>query len=168
MDNIGPFPDDNRMESKLKSIFLFNAVNDVVKSMAATSMNEVKIMDVKEVHYNEPCVSGVSLMKGSGQNAMLIITLPTGSAFNLVSSFTGMHVSELTPNNICDGVVELTNMVCGKIKSQLAQLGYELTNSHCLSIYGQNYYILNKSKLKNIAKKYKASNLEMVLRILFI
>lgn len=160
-------PDNNEIEMKFKSIFLFNAVHDVLQAMAGISMNEVKVESVKDVHFTESCVSTVYFMNGP-KNAMLIVSIPTAQAYTLVSAFTRIPVSELRPDNISDAVDEITNMISGKIKAQLSPLGYQYTNSHCFSIYGKEYFILHKSKLKNIAKKYKGGTLELVLRILFI
>ncbi|PKM77032.1 MAG: hypothetical protein CVU90_09225 [Firmicutes bacterium HGW-Firmicutes-15] len=159
--------DNNEIESKFKSIFLFNAVHDVMQTMAGISMSEVKITDSKEIHITDACVSGVYFMNGP-KNAMLIVSMPTAEAYTMVSRFSGIPVSELGADTICDAINELTNMISGKIKSQLASVGYEYINSHCFSIYGPKYLILHKSKLKNIAKKYKAENTELVLRILFV
>jgi|GEM_PF-2771337 len=168
MNNIGSNNQDNNdVETKFKSIFLFNAVHDVLKTVAGISMEEMKVESFRDIHFTEACVSGVYFMNGP-KNAILIVTIPTAAAYTLVSTFTKIPVSELKADNICDAINELTNMISGKIKHQLAPLGIQYLNSHCFSIYGQEYYILHKGKLKNIAKKYKADTTELVLRILFV
>jgi CheY-specific phosphatase CheX len=135
--------------------------------MAGISMSEVKITDYKDIHITDACVSGVYFMNGP-KNAILIVSMATAAAFTMVSRFSGIPVSELGADTICDAINELTNMISGKIKAQLTPLGYEYINSHCFSVYGSQYLILHKGKLKNITKKYKAENTELVLRILFV
>lgn len=158
---------NNELETIFKSNFLFNSVHDVMKNMAGLSVREIKVQDLSEISFDNPCVSGVYFMKGP-RDAVLIFSIPTGVAFTLVSFLTSIPAQELDRDSICDAINELTNMIAGKIKAQISQRGYKYTSLQSFTIYGQNYSIIHKNKIENIAKKYKADELELVLRILFI
>lgn len=159
--------DNYKLETIFKSNFLFNSVYEVMENMLGLAVKESKVQNFNEISFDNPCVSGVYFMKGS-KDAVLILSIPTGVAFTLVSFLTSIPAQELDRDSICDAINELTNMIAGKIKAQISQRGYKYTSLQSFTIYGQNYSILHKNKLESIAKKYEADNMELLLRILFI
>ncbi|MDD3022719.1 MAG: chemotaxis protein CheX, partial [Syntrophomonadaceae bacterium] len=98
----------------------------------------------------------------------LIISMSIEEAYNIVFYLSGVEVSQLKEDNMRDVINEIANMISGKIKAQLNQMGYVYTNSHAFTIFGEDYNIFHRSKLKSIVKKYKTGTLELNLQILFI
>ena len=159
--------DNYKLENIFRSKFLFDSVHEVMENMAGLSVRETKIQGFNEMSFDNPSVSGVYFMKGP-KDAVLILSIPTGAAFTMVSFMSSIPAQELDRDSICDAINELTNMIAGKLKAQLSQKGYKYTSLQSFTIYGQNYSILHKNKLESITKKYETDDMELVLRILFI
>ncbi|MEN6348771.1 MAG: chemotaxis protein CheX [Syntrophomonas sp.] len=156
----------SEIEKKFKAGFLSKTVIDVIQNIASRDVIEVR-SDESEKQVCQSYVSSLMFMTGP-VNMVLIISMPMEEAYNIVFYLSGVEVSQLKEENMADVVNEINNMVSGRIKALMNQMGFIYATSHAFTIYGEEYNIFHRSKLKSIIKKFKAGTLELNLRILFI
>lgn len=157
----------SEIEKKFKAGFLSKTVIEVIQNITSRSIIEVKAEEAESKQVCQSYVSSLFFMTGP-VNMVLITSMPIDEAYNIVFDLSGVEVSQLKEENMCDVINEIANMISGRLKAQLNQMGYIYANSHSFNVYGEEYNILHRSKLKSIAKKYKTGTLELNLRILFI
>ncbi len=155
------------IEKKLKAGFLSQTVIEVVQNITSKLIAEVRAGDAENSLFCESYVLSILFMTGP-LNMALIIGMPKQDACEFLSDLTGIEAEEVPDENMCDLVNEITNMVSGRIKALLNQIGYIYTNSHAFNIFGEDYNVFHRSKIKSIIKKYRTGDMEINLRILFL
>lgn len=157
----------NQILTKLRTGFLNQAVIDVVHNLTGETISEVKVPG-KE---NEMlCLSYITsfLFMAGPVNMLLIIGMPKQDASEIVSRLTAMAVELLTEENFFDLVNEISNMVSGRCKALLNQMGLSVANAHSFTVSGEDFSVFHRSKIKSISKRYRAAALEVNVRILFL
>ncbi len=157
----------NQIETKLRTGFLNQAVIDAVHNLTGEQISEVKVPgDENEML----CLSYItSFIFITGPiNMALIIGTPKQDALEIVARLTGITAELLAEENIFDLVNEIANMVSGRCKTLLNQMGYNIANAHSFTVSGEDFSIFHRSKIKSVNKRYRAAALEVSVRILFI
>lgn len=157
----------SEIEKKFKTGFLTKSAIDVIQNISSREISEVKSEDSENTQICKSYVSSIMFMYGP-VNMALITSMPIEEAYNIVFYLSGVEVAQLKEDSMTDVVNEIANMISGRLKAQLNQMGYIYMNSHAFAIFGEDYNIFHRSKLKSIVKKFKTGTLELKLRILFI
>ncbi|MDD3268941.1 MAG: chemotaxis protein CheX [Syntrophomonadaceae bacterium] len=153
------------IESKLRTGFLNQTIIEVVQNITTQSVAEVRVKDTENQMFCQSYISSILFMTGP-VNMALIIGMPIQDACDLICSLTGMEAEKIQGENMFDIVNEIANMVSGRIKALLNQMGYAYTNSHAFTVFGEDYNIFHRSKIKSMIKKYRSTYLEVTVRIL--
>ncbi len=155
----------DEIESKLKTGFLNQTVIEVVQNITTQCVSEVGVKDTENQMFCQSYISSILFMTGP-VNMALIIGMPIQDASDIICSLTGMGAEQVQGENMFDIVNEIANMVSGRIKAVLNQMGYVYANSHAFTVFGEDYNIFNRSRIKSIIKKYRSTYLEVTVRIL--
>lgn len=156
------------IEDCLKKVFLHKMIQETMKTMIGVDFYEVKIDDMHEENFTTPFVSGSLFLIGS-KNLLVTLNMSAPIANIVVSILTGIKIPDIKKENLCDGVMEMTNIISGKLKSLLSTQGkLSYTLSPPFVIHGNSYSICYRKKQSGVIVKYKAGVSEMILRILFI
>ena len=153
------------IETKLRTGFLSQTIIEVVQNITTQSVSEVGVKDNENQMLCQSYISSILFMTGP-VNMALIIGMPIQDACDLICSLTGMEAEKIQGENMFDIVNEIANMVSGRIKALLNQMGYAYTNSHAFTVFGEDYNIFHRSKIKSMIKKYRSTYLEVTVRIL--
>jgi len=157
----------SEIETKFRSGFLSQTVIEVVENITSQWIAEVKVGDAENRQACQSYISSILFMTGP-INMALIIGVPIQDSSEIVARLTGMEVEQLPEEATFDIVNEIANMVSGRIKAVLNQMGYIYNNSHAFTVSGEDYIVFHRSKTKSIVKKYRAGSLEVSVRILFL
>ncbi len=106
---------------KLVKAFL-NATENVLTMMCFLECKTGKPA-VKDTESKMGDVIGVIGMTGNQISASLALVFPKNALLKIVGNMLGEEFTELD-DDIVDAVGELTNMICGGAKNELAELGY--------------------------------------------
>lgn len=164
--------DYSEIEECLKKIYLFEIVQDVMKSIANIDVVEQKPDETTPINhdeskYSEYQVSGYVLLSGD-HNLLVILSMYVPCAKKVISSMLGSSLSDIDDESLLDGTMEITNIISGKIKSLFNQMKLTYKVSPPFVLYGENYGIFLKKNQKNIITKYKSGANEFNLKILFL
>ncbi|MCX7747655.1 MAG: chemotaxis protein CheX [Clostridia bacterium] len=154
------------MELALEKEFS-KAVTEVINTMAGLEILELdKDSYCHSISKNDK-ITGAMLLSCEN-NPLFSITLSKDSASLLVSYITGIPCFELTPDDLCDGIAELVNMVAGRSKALLSgtEYHYELTSP--LTIIGNDYTIIFKKNTPSLLKRYQSGDMVIELNICFL
>lgn len=145
---------------------LAEAVSDVFITMVGLELNEIKERGVvPEVSKGE--ITGV-MMVLSERNALLSMTLSKKNAAIIVSFMTGIASSELTDEELYDGVAELVNMIAGRAKALLAGTDYHYRITPPLTIVGENHFILYKKNVPQLSLEFEAGETKLHLDLTYL
>ena len=144
-----------------------NAVQDVVATMAGIEVIEVNPENVAQNKADVDQISGAMLLLGT-VNSMMSITLSSEAASTIVSYMTGISSSDLESEELFDGVAELVNMICGRVKAVLAGSEFHFKLTSPFIVTGNNHMIVHKSKVAKLIKVYNAGEWDIVLKVFFI
>ena len=150
----------------IPSIFFSNAVKNVIYTMAGLEVVETKVPDEGEEDFAAQ-ISGVVLITGL-RNIMISLTVSKPMAFALVSFMTGIQTQDLNEAELYDGVSELTNMIAGETRAQLAGRGYHFNVLPPFAVVGDRHCLIHKNKVENLVKKYHAGDNAVYLRVYFL
>lgn len=157
----------SEIETKLRTGFLSQTVIEVVQNITSQWIAEVKAGGPENKLVCQSYVSSILFMTGP-VNMALIIGMPIQDASETVSKLTGVEAEALPEESMFDIVNEIANMVSGRIKAILNQMGYVYTNSHAFTVFGEDYSVFHRSKIRSLIKKYRTGSLEVSVRILFL
>lgn len=157
----------SEIETKFRTGFLSQTMIEVVENITSQFIVEVKVGGDENRLVCQSYISSILFMTGP-LNMALVIGVPVQDASEIVAKLTGVEAGQLPEESRFDIVNEIANMVSGRIKSVLNQMGYIYTNSHAFTVSGEDYIVFNRSKIKSIAKRYRAASLEVSVRILFL
>ncbi|MBF8982100.1 chemotaxis protein CheX [Lutibacter sp. B2] len=143
-----------------------NAVKDVIETMTGFNIDEHYKND-EEDHISTVEISGMMFIFGK-RNAIFSLSMTKESAATIVAYMTGIPPFELEDEDLYDGVAELVNMITGRIKAQLINTEYYFDLTPPFTIVGKNHYIVHKSCVTNIFKKFIVENLEIDLKVYYL
>ncbi|MCX7711998.1 MAG: chemotaxis protein CheX [Clostridia bacterium] len=143
--------DEKNMTSEFQALNknFTNAVLDVIVTM--TGMEPDLLAEAIKDENTGGISASMTLV--SSRNILATLGMQEEAARFLVSYMTGLSEAELTGEDLCDGIAELVNMICGRAKTFLAdtEFGFKLTSPFV--IIGDSYRIVQK---KNVVKQIKS------------
>lgn len=123
------------MDSDIINTFVKATVN-VLGTMAGVAP-VAGAASVKSSNKTRGVVTGLIGMAGEGVSGSLMLSFERESILRIVSNMLMEEFNEITPE-VIDAVGELTNVICGGTKSDLAEVGYILNMATPITIPGQN------------------------------
>lgn len=115
-----------------------SATKDVMTMMAATEVTaqpSIELKDAKALGH----VSVTIGFSGPTVKGVMVLHYNQAIAFKLVSGMMGMEFSEIS-EDVLDALGEITNMICGNVKTNVVNAGVpEFNISVPTIIVGQNY-----------------------------
>lgn len=108
---------------KIKLVKAFLSATENVLTMMCFLECETGRPEVRPKDSKMGDVIGVVGMTGDQISASLALVFPKNALLKIVSNMLGEEFTELD-DDIVDAVGELTNMICGGAKKELAEMGY--------------------------------------------
>lgn len=149
----------------IPGLYFSTAVKDVVRIMAGLELNEIKTFSGKDEAVLEE-VTGLLMMAGEF-NVLLSLGMSKKTASTFVVYMTDITNSQLSDFELNDCVAELTNMIAGQLKTQLAGLGQHFKNLPPIVVAGSSYNIVHKNKIENMSKRFRAGSIDFILKIYY-
>lgn len=151
----------------LRKPLLAEAVREVMKTMSGMDFVEDRNILIPNTNYDEPYISGALLLNGE-KNLLVMIGISTSHSKGIVSKMLNVDVLNIKDENLFDGIMEITNMLAGKLKSLLFAFNMPYTLSIPYVLYGDSMGIFLKKKQKVVTGIYKSDDYEVNLKILFL
>ena len=111
-------------------------------------------------------VSGVIGMVGPQVKGSMAITFDKNLAFNIMKNMLGDEADAID-EDVRDMVGEMTNMICGGAKSNLAEQGYEFELAVPVIVSGENHTIQHKVDGPKIILTFTSAQGNAYLEICF-
>lgn len=146
-------------------IYILPAVKSVFLTMAKVEVIETKSSTDRESPEGD--LTSFMVLKGE-RLIMMYLTYKTNGAFFFASTMLEKAADKLSIAEVHDCVAELSNMIAGQIKSQLAKMGKHYVLTAPMVISGQAHCVCHKSKVLNVLKTFKYENLEFDLKLIYL
>lgn len=109
-------------------------------------------------------VTGILGLSGSGVSGNMILSFEAPCILKIVSNMLYEEFTSLT-SDVVDAVGELTNMICGGAKSDLAEMGITLDMSTPVVVQGENVELTQLCKTPTISVPCLTPNGRFVIEI---
>lgn len=149
-------------EIEIPGLYISSSVKEVVRVMTGLELNEIKFLSEDGGAVDEQ-ITGLLIMAGEF-NILLSLGMPRDTAVMLAVYMTGIEKSQLSDYELNDCVAELTNMIAGQLKTQLAAGGSHFKNLPPIVVNGNDYDIVHKSKVENKCKRFRAGSMDFVFK----
>lgn len=155
-----------RMSLDLLAKNFYNAVRDVIHTMTGFHVDEKEegISDHPEFSDN---ISGFMVLNGD-KLGIISITVSRNTAAQLLMYMTGIAASELSDEELYDGLAEMANMVAGSAKAQLSDTDYYFEISSPFVVAGKQYTIVHKSKVRRVKRQFSADDMDIFLEVYYV
>lgn len=158
-------PQDNVDKDLLLKCFS-NAIEDTVGTMAGFDMIDSG-EDLNESRIDGSQITGVMMLQGQ-RNYMVCASMSMETASVLVSYITGVPYFELGNDEVYDGIAELVNIISGRTKALLSDTEYHFQLTSPFTIVGENYFIIHKSKVMKLIRKFRAGDMDIILKLFIL
>lgn len=143
---------------------LCTAIKDVIETMTGLNVKETNENIMDNICKGE--ISGAMIIVG--QNSTLMsITMSMELASTIICYMTGIDPSDLSNEEIYDGVAELINMIAGRTKALLVGTKYHFNITPPFTIIGKNHFILQKNINYKITQRYYIDDKEIYLEVYY-
>lgn len=142
-------------------------VKDIMKSTANLDLTYEVANEDTEKKYPS-FITGLMVLQGT-RDVVLTLTFSKMAAAEIAISFLGMKYDEMVDVEVYDAMMEMTNMIAGRLKSAIIASGehYQLTTPFVF--VGPNHYIGVKTRPIGIVKRFKnEENFEMLAGVFFL
>jgi chemotaxis protein CheX len=150
-------------ELDLSGFFFSNAFREIIRTMTGLELMEEK-MSLEDMKAFKAQISGVIILSGA-KSIMLSLSMSLIAASTLISFMIGAQSSELSDEDLIDGVSEIANVVGGKIKTKLSLGGVHYTILTPFTIKGNDHYITQRDKVLLFAKKFHNNDIEILTKV---
>ena len=151
------------MDVKLVNPFI-NATVNVLETMAFMTVNAGKPY-LKTDNIAVGDVSGILGLTGVA-NGTIAVTFEEKCILAVVSNMFGETMSELN-NEIADAVGELTNMISGQARRELAEMGKVFKAAIPSVIIGKNHSVIHFTNGPKIAIPFDTDNGDFTIEVCF-
>lgn len=148
---------------ELSGFFFSNAFKDIIRTMTGLELNEEK-MSLEDQKAFTAQITGAIILSGE-KSIMISLSMSNISASTLVSFMIGSQSSELSGEDLNDGVSEIANVVGGKIKAKLSLAGNHFTSLLPFTIRGNDHYITQRDKVLLFVKKFRNNDVEILTKV---
>lgn len=153
-------------QGAIPSFIFSNALKKSLKTMAEMELLETKItMDDTPEHADQ--ITGSLLMTGE-INMMIQLTMSMTMANTIVSFITRTPRSELSGEEMADGVSELVNMIAGEVRSYMSTRGVHFKTFAPFAVIGRQFGFVFKNRIHTVTKQFKAINEDILMNIYFL
>jgi chemotaxis protein CheX len=152
------------MDVEIINPFLKSVMN-VLSTMAMIDAKPGKPY-LKEENEAKGDVTGMIGMAGNKARASFAITFKTDIILRIASNMFGEEVTEFN-NEIADMVGEITNMVTGGAKSELAEKGYKFDMAIPTTIMGESHSITHNTKGPVVLIPFNCESGEFFVEVCF-
>ncbi len=121
-----------------------NATVSVIQTMAQTPVT-AGTPALKDGHDSFGEISGIIGLAGEGVSGCMVISFQTEAILPIVSKMLFEEITELN-DDITDAVGEITNMISGGAKPELAEVGVCLEMATPITVLGKGIQIRQLSK----------------------
>lgn len=105
---------------------------------------------------------GIMFLTGN-TNALLAVTMSNKTASTLVSYISGIETTELSDEDIQDGVSELINMIAGSAKSLLKDTKFYFHLTSPITVVGENRLMIHKGTGNKLYKRFHFGDMQINL-----
>ena len=112
-------------------------------------------------------VTGMMILHGE-RDLVLTLTFSKTAAADVVVSLLGINYNQLVETEVYDAIMEVTNMVAGRLKTATISLGSSFQLTTPIVIVGPNHFFGPQSRPKGIVKKFTDKRFEMLAGIYFL
>ena len=147
----------------LSGFFFSNAFKDIIRTMTGLELVEERLLP-EDMKAFKAQISGVVILSGA-KSIMISLSMSLVAASTLISFMIGSHSSELSDEDLNDGVSEIANVVGGKIKTKLALGGIHYTILTPFTIKGNDHYITQRDKVLLFIKKFHNNDVEILAKV---
>lgn len=144
---------------------LSNAVENVMSTMAGIAISETGGGTGEMVSQCNQ-ITGIMMLLGEN-NSMITISVDRQTALTIVSYMTGVEVSDLQDNELCDGVAEIVNMISGSAKAMLSESEYYFQITPPFVVVGGEHDIVHKSNVTRLFKRFSTGDGDIRLSLYF-
>ena len=112
-------------------------------------------------------VTGMMVLQGK-KDIVLTLTFSKMAVAKIVVSLLGIKYSQIVEVGAYDAVMEITNMVSGRLKTALVATGeqYQLTTPFVF--VGANHFLEPQTRPIGMVKKFKDKHFEMLAGVFFL
>ena len=123
------------MDASIINSFLSSAIN-VLKTMAAIEATPHK-PEVKKHNQTLGDITGIVEMTSAGLSGSMVVSFSKSCIFHILANMLQEPLKTKIDESVIDAVGELTNMICGGAKSELAKLDYSFNMAKPTMITGK-------------------------------
>ncbi len=156
--------------SDIKGIEFGNQFAKVIKDiMSSTAHLDLTVESVTEAAEKEypSFITGLMVLQGT-RDVVLTLTFSKMAAAEVMVSLLGIKYDQIVEAEVYDTVMEVTNMIAGRIKTAIVATGdrYQLTTPFVF--VGPNHYLGAKTRPIGLVKKFKDKQFEMLAGVFFL
>lgn len=134
-----------------------NATKNVIETMAQTTVISQK-PHLKEGSTSYGVVTGIIGMTSENITGSMVVSFSEKCILKIVANMLMEGVKEKIDDEIVDAVGELTNMICGGAKAQLAKLDHKFSLATPTMIVGQGVEVSFYSKAPTIVCPFETAD----------
>lgn len=112
-------------------------------------------------------VTGMMVLRGE-KDLVLTLTFSKVAAADLMVALVDGNYTELVDSEVFDAVMEMTNMIAGRLKTASLELGYSYTLTSPFVFVGSDHYIGRKNRPAGIVRKFKDKQFDMLAGFFFL
>ncbi|WP_166422680.1 chemotaxis protein CheX [Paraglaciecola sp. 20A4] len=111
-------------------------------------------------------ISGLIGMVGDDLKGSLSITFETSIALKVMQNMLGEQL-EVVNDDVADMVGEVTNMICGGAKNELAKLGYNFGMATPVVVFGKDHTLSHTASGRKIIMPFASDHGKIFLEMCF-
>lgn len=154
---------NNESYFDLSSFFFSNALKEIIRTMTGLELTEEKLT-TDDLKAFKSQISGVIILSGE-KSIMVSLSMTFVTASTLTAFMIGAQQSELSEEDLNDGVSEIANVIGGKIKTKLALGNVHLSILTPFTIKGTDHYITQRNNVLLFIKKFHSSDIEILAKV---
>lgn len=154
-------------ETELPGDVFVDALRETVATMAGLTLEQKGPPSENEASCDCGQITGAMGMFGA-KNGYLLIAAEQESVAELVMFMTGIEATDLTENDLCDGMMELVNMVAGAVRKKLAGSDRAFDLSSPWAIIGLKTRIVTKQRVDSYSARLQAGSIRLIIKIIYV
>ncbi|WP_158771882.1 chemotaxis protein CheX [Paraglaciecola sp. L1A13] len=135
-----------------------------------STMAQIELVPGKPQKKTDPLargdVSGLIGMVGDDIKGSLSITFETSIALKVMQNMLGEHL-EAVNDDVADMVGEVTNMICGGAKNELAKLGYNFGMATPVVVFGKDHTLSHTASGRKLIMPFASDHGKIFLEMCF-
>lgn len=142
------------------------SVQDIMSSTLNVNLKADNSSALMEKTYPS-FVTGMMILHGD-RDLILTLTFSKEAAADVVVSLLDAKYNELKEDDVYDAVMEITNMVAGKLKTATLNLGYNQQLTTPLVFVGSRHFLGAKSRPNGVTKRFTDRKYQILASVYFL